>query len=262
MKQPKRPRILLLDIETMYTTVGTFGLHNQNHGVEQILKDGGVICWAAKWLGHRKILSDAIWAYDEDLPGEEMIAKSMHYLMNQADIIIGHNADGFDIKWLNKLFMKNDLSPISVYKTIDTLTACKKHFYFISYTLKNIARELKLKHQKIETGGFSLWKDCINDIKKAQDKMIKYNKHDVLVLEDLYTKIRPYITNHPNMNLYSDRPVCRTCGSSRLRVNGECYKQSVVYQRYVCLVCGVEMRHGKILRKLNIVPIKPGKERK
>jgi DNA-directed RNA polymerase subunit RPC12/RpoP len=43
--------------------------------------------------------------------------------------------------------------------------------------------------------------------------MLNYNKHDVIGLEQLYLKLRPYIKNHPNLGVLLDEDVCPNCGS-------------------------------------------------
>jgi len=45
-----------------------------------------------------------------------------------------------------------------------------------------------------------------------------YNRNDVSILEDLYLKLRPYIRNHPNLNLWNEEKIsiCPNCGNSEL----------------------------------------------
>jgi len=72
--------------------------------------------------------------------------------------------------------------------------------------------------------------------------MEKYNKHDVLSLEELYTKLRPW-DNSVNFNLYTGEltTVC-SCGCKDFNKNGYFYSSVGKFQRYKCTNCGAEAR--------------------
>ena len=72
---------------------------------------------------------------------------------------------------------------------------------------------------KINTGGFELWERCIHGDEKALKSMDEYCRQDVVILEELYLKLRPYIHSHPNVGLYIDSnvTVCPNCGSDKLK---------------------------------------------
>ena len=72
--------------------------------------------------------------------------------------------------------------------------------------------------------------------------MEKYNKFDVLSLEELYHILIPWDTSI-NFNLYHDREdnICK-CGSSDLYKRGYAYTAVSKFQRYRCKECGAEVR--------------------
>jgi hypothetical protein len=47
-------KILVLDIETAPMTVLSFGLRNQNIGINQIIAPSRMIAFSAKWLGEKE----------------------------------------------------------------------------------------------------------------------------------------------------------------------------------------------------------------
>jgi DNA polymerase III epsilon subunit-like protein len=49
------------------------------------------------------------------------VVKKLHGLLNQADIVIGHNSDKFDLKKVAARCIYHGLKPISPVKTIDNL---------------------------------------------------------------------------------------------------------------------------------------------
>ncbi len=92
-----------------------------------------------------------------------------------------------------------------------------------------------------------MWFAALNNEAWAWRKMKEYNVQDVLVTEKLYEKVRGWITNHPNHGLYvedQDNPVCRNCGSTHVKENGNEYDTTGVfaYKRYRCNNCGANLR--------------------
>lgn len=86
-----------------------------------------------------------------------------------------------------------------------------------------------------------MWWDCMQGIKKAQKKMVEYNKQDVALTEKLYLIERSYAKTHPNMIDNTGKPdACPTClVSGKLWSAG--YKTTasgVKYRRFQCQSCG------------------------
>ena len=53
-------KILYLDIETAPNLVFTWGLFNQNIGLNQIVKPGYTLCFAAQWEGKKEIVFSSV----------------------------------------------------------------------------------------------------------------------------------------------------------------------------------------------------------
>lgn len=244
------PKVLFLDIETSPMLAYVWSLWgDQNIGINQIQKDWFILSWAAKWLGESKVMyMDQRQALNPEDDGK--ILKHMWKLLDEADIIVTQNGKKFDAKKLNARFILNGYKPPSSYKHIDTYVIAKKHFGFSSNKLEYLSKNLGLKHKKLterKFSGFELWKECLSGNLKAWKEMEKYNKLDVLALEELYNKLLPW-DKGINYNLYSDslEPVC-TCGSKSFKKNGYSYTASGKHQRYYCKVCGSETRDKKNL---------------
>lgn len=149
-----------------------------------------------------------------------------------------HNCKKFDIRKLNARFILNEMTPPSPYRTIDTLIEAKKHFQFSSNRLDALARMMGVGC-KVDTNGFELWKRCIAGDPRAWETMKKYNKHDIVLLEGVYEKMRPYMSGHPNIGVYSDGTVCSKCGSSNIFATGKTHNTDVSrYDVYECRDCG------------------------
>ena len=72
------------------------------------------------------------------------------------------------------------------------------------------------------------------------NKMLRYCKHDVTLLERLYIKLLPFMRNHPNISVYTDdlNPQCNVCGSDKIRKDGKTRLSAGIYQTYQCNKCG------------------------
>jgi hypothetical protein len=130
------------------------------------------------------------------------------------------------------------MTPVSPIKTIDTKKVASAKFGFCSNKLNELGRQLGLG-VKEQTGGYKLWIDCKAGVPKAWLKMKSYNKQDVVLLEQIYLRLRPWMTNHPNRNLFDGTlSNCPTCGSSRLQSRGYGRTISAIYHKYQCQNCG------------------------
>lgn len=246
------PKILLLDIETAPIKAYTWGLYDQVISPIQIIENSYILSWAGKWFNHKETMYDSIFEYKKefalDRRNDKKIAESMWKLLDEADIAVAYNGQRFDLKWLNTVFLKHELPPVSHYKIVDPCKVAKECFKFSSNKLEEIAKFLGIG-QKIEHEGFNLWIKCMNGDEKAWERMKKYNKHDVFLLEEVYTRMRPYMSNHPNLALYSNdlKPICNGCGSTDFVLNGNHYTRNDVFKRYKCKKCGKEARGTKSL---------------
>ena len=245
-RQPNRqPKILLFDIETAPNLVYTWGLWDQNISLSQIVAPAYVICWSAKWLFDDEVMSDCITVSEALAEDDEGIMQTIWQLLDECDVCIGHNSDKFDLPWVNGRFLLYGMPPPSPYRSIDTLKAAKR-FYLPSRKLDYLGKEF-VGYQKIKTD-FDLWKGCMMGNKDSLNEMMRYNKKDVQLLEDVYLKFRPWIKSHPNLGLYyaSDEERCSNCGSTNLTEMGKMYYTDVnAYKAYRC-ECGaiVRVRHS------------------
>ena len=68
-----------------------------------------------------------------------------------------------------------------------------------------------------------------------------YNIQDVLSLEEVYLRLRPYMKQHPNVVRNEDGSTvkCPKCGSEHIQWRGYYYtKAGMCYRRFVCMDCG------------------------
>lgn len=195
--------------------------------------------FAAKWLGE-----DGIFYEDNRKDNDKRIVERICYLLNEADMVVAHNGDNFDLKQIRARAVVHGISPPSPVKIIDTLKIAKNEFGFASNSLEYLTTILGCKikkggHKKFP--GFELWLECLKGNKEAWEEMKEYNIDDILALEELYEKLRPWDTRHPNLAVYAENKediVCPKCGESHIQWRGYAYTNVGKYARYQCQACG------------------------
>jgi hypothetical protein len=152
-----------------------------------------------------------------------------------------HNCKKFDYKRLNTRFIYHNLPPLD-FKIIDTLDVARKYFSFTSNRLDDLAKFFGFEGKnKTE---FSLWSRCMQGNPDALEEMRSYNVQDVVILEKIYKKLRPYIKNHPNIgNMNSNyEECCPSCGSPSIKRIGMYHTSTSTYPKYRCEECGALSR--------------------
>lgn len=239
-----KPRVLLFDIETSPIVSYTWGLFDQNVGLEQVKEDWSVLAWAAKWEGESKIFY-ADTRKEKDVRNDKRILLQLWSLLDQADIVIGQNLDKFDVKKVNARFLIHGMQPPSPYRTIDTLKLARKRFGMTSNKLAYLSDKLCPDHKKDEHKefpGFKLWKECLAGNKKAWAEMEAYNKQDVVSLEAVYKRLAPWGTgiNRGAYTAGTNSPC--SCGSKQYERRGFAYTATGKYQQLKCNGCGAWSR--------------------
>lgn len=236
-------KILIFDIETAPMQAYVWSRWKQNIYLEQTISEWFMLCWAAKWVGG-EVMSDCVTPEEALKEDDKRITKSLWMLFDEADIVVAHNGNSFDIPKMNARFAVHNMKPPTPYRRIDTKVVAAKQFGFSSNKLDALAGYFGIRH-KDETS-FDLWKRCVSGDKEALDYMLKYNIGDVEILEKVYFKLRPWIKNHPNIALYieSDEEICPYCGSHNLNDTGTfSYTQVSKFSNVRCEDCeGVARR--------------------
>jgi hypothetical protein len=243
-----RAKVLLIDIETSPVVAAVWKLKTEYVQPEMIIHDIHIISWAGKWLFEPEVFGDVLTPEEVLNRDDRRICNNLWDILDQADIVIAHNGDRFDIPMINARFLINRIHngfPPSPYISIDTLSVAKKNFKFTANKLEYINKILGLT-TKIETK-MTLWTGCMEGKPESLFQMHVYNKNDVSILEEHYVIVRPWIKSHPNLGFYveSDNLICPTCGCDELT---ECGTYSTIVNQYVayrCPKCGAIGRSRK-----------------
>lgn len=250
----KGPRILLLDIETTPEISFTWGRWKQYISQEQIIEHPYILTWAVRWLDTGETVSRKLTDYPDsfslDIKDDYLLVSELWDLMMEADFIVAHNGDKFDIPWVLSRAIKFGLPPLNPTKFIDTLKFAKKYLRLPSNALKSICAYYDLR-PKLDNAGFPLWRACMDGDPQAFLDMETYNVGDLDSLEDVYLLFRPYMKSHPNAALYFPDSLvrCTHCGSSDVHEEETKYHTGISsFGTVRCGSCGAVHRTRKNVR--------------
>lgn len=234
-------RTLLLDVETSPNTAHVWGLWQQTVSLNQLMESSRVMCWAAKWLDEKVILFDS-----EHRSTHKAMLKGIHSLLSQADTVIHYNGTKFDIPTLNKEFILHGMDQPAPYRQMDLLQVARRQFKFASNRLDYVAQALGVG-RKTRHEGHELWVKCMNNDPQAWKRMERYNKNDVVIMEKVYYKLRPWMKGHTNWGLHTGCEGCPRCGYAQTVKQGYAYTSAGKYQQYQCKQCQGWFRGSKNL---------------
>jgi DNA polymerase elongation subunit (family B) len=231
-------KILTIDIETRPNLAYVWDLFGRNMSVsnDKLVETSQMICFAAKWMA-----DDEPVFYSDFHNGHATMLGAVWALLDSADAVITYNGDHFDEPRINRELLSWEFWPPSPYKSVDLYKVIRKRFAFPSGKLDFVAQELGLG-AKVQHNGFELWKQCMADDSQAWDKMKEYNKQDVLLTEELFRLMLPWIPGLPSYGAERGEDCCPGCGATDLRKEGHAYTKTGKYQRFVCRDCGVWSR--------------------
>lgn len=239
----RKSNVLIFDIETSPMIAYVWGLWKQNIPINRIIQDWSVICWSAKWLNEEHVTSSVVTKN----MGEEYVILSMWKMLDEADVVVAHNAKRFDVPKMNAKFLEYGLHEPSPYKVIDTLAIAKARFKFTSNKLDYITK--LLGHEGKHDTDFQLWVDCMAHKPEALDRMVRYCEQDVRELEQTYLKLRHWDKQHTNLALFDDKEEmrCGTCLSEDLELleKKRAVTSANAYPVYRCKSCGKIQRDTK-----------------
>lgn len=250
-KPKHNAKILLYDLETSHIIARVFSLWQNGINPDDIIRDWSLLCFSAKWLFEDEIMSFKMTEEELKTLDDRRIVKELWKLLDECTHLIAHNAQKFDNKKSTAKFLQYDLKLPSPYQTIDTLQHAKKKFALTSNRLSYIANYLGLE-SKMETSK-GLWNRAEDGDYEALTEMDKYCQQDVKVLEEVYLKLRPYMSSHPNLGLFIEDNVhsCPSCGSQHITWNKEnvYVTTSNIYSSFRCDGCGSVGRSKSSLLK-------------
>lgn len=241
--------VVTFDIERMkgraeveFWDLGDF--KNRRIHADMVVEWPRTICLAWRWYGTKRVEFASEWG-----DGREAMLLRAWEMFDRADVMYGHNIDGFDVKKLNSEWALMGLNPPAPFKTVDTLKVARARFGYESNTLDALCKRLgivaKTDRYDVEVARAALAGDV-----KAQRKLKAYNTGDIAASEALVDTLRAWISNHPHdkHGTSNDRLTCNACWGDNLERNGTRLANQITYTMWQCRDCGAHVqgtRHNR-----------------
>lgn len=204
---------LFFDIETS-PNIGFFweAGYKKDIPYDNIIKERSIICICYKWEHSSKVYS-ITW---DSKQSDKAMIKAFIRIANDADELVGHNSDRFDLKWIRTRCLFHGIPMLPEYTTVDTLKISKGKFRFNSNRLDYVAKYLGVG-AKNNKSGFDLWKGVLMDNnKKALKDMVDYCKNDVIILENVFKRLNDHVKQKSHVGVIEGeyRWSCPKCGGN------------------------------------------------
>ena len=144
---------------------------------DRLVKPGFLLTWSASWRGESKIHTGCLTTEEAVEQDDRRIVSELAELIREADIVVAHNIDKFDLPVFTRACSRTgrNRSPV---KSIDTLKLAKGAFR-LPYNKLDYLADFLFGDKKIKTD-FDLRKRCYHGDAKALAEMLRYNKKDVV----------------------------------------------------------------------------------
>jgi uncharacterized protein YprB with RNaseH-like and TPR domain len=224
-------------------------------GHEMNVHPTSILCVSYRDPRHNKLVTLAVNPDrprdDKDLCGR--LHRLLSYCGEENVVLLYQNGDRFDLPKIEARFIFYGLPPLPKMLTIDTLREARK-FGFDYNRLDFLDKHLN-GVGKVETRGWPMWRDIVlsdSPVKKRREalkEMQHYCEGDILALERVYNRLRPYMKVHPNANLWQGtRASCPTCGSAKvIKRRRPIFTPTRAYRELSCKKCGRFFREVKSL---------------
>jgi DNA polymerase elongation subunit (family B) len=232
----KRKR-LYFDIEVSANIVMSWNVGQKiSLSYDSVIKERAIICICYKWEDEKQVYS---LNWDKNQCDKKLLQEFIK-VANQADELVGHNGDKFDLPWIRTRCLYHRIELFPKYTTIDTLKLSRRQFRFNSNRLDYIASFLGIG-KKIKTD-FNLWKDIVlHKCEKSMAKMIDYCKQDVKLLEQVHKELRLHDSpkTHYGVLQTGDKRSCPECASSNVKISQRSVTAAGTHRiQYKCNDCG------------------------
>lgn len=231
-------KVLFFDIETAPLLAHVWRAAVEFIPAIMMVHDSFMLTWSAKWMGNDEMMSASLTGDEARRQTDERIVVELADLIRKADVIVAHNVDNFDLPMFNSRLLLLNLEPLGPTQTIDTLKLARKNFRLSHNKLDYLAEQLGLG-RKIKTD-FDLWLDAYHGDEAAIKEMLTYNQHDVVLLEQVFEAMRPYVSRLTR--LFDPQGfksyTCGNCGKSQWNSRGYYRTQASTFRKLQCQNCG------------------------
>jgi uncharacterized protein YprB with RNaseH-like and TPR domain len=203
---------------------------------------GNMLAFGYKWLGDKEThvlsLLDTNGVCTScgkvEAVSDKKLIKAVYPILASADMLISWYGKQYDIKFLNTRVLDAGLKPLPPTPHVDLYWAAKTHLKLSSNRLANVQDFLNLPTSKTPLTK-RVWRQAQAGHVSSIKYIVEHCRRDVLVLEEAYERLKPYVRQHPMLGL---RRSCAVCNGIRLQRRGKLSLRSGHFVRVQCQDCG------------------------
>lgn len=201
---------------------------------------GIVLCVGFKEVeqGKAEVLNILDYSKGDLIKAEKRLLVDVSEKLLEADVWLTHYGTWYDIPFVNSRLIYHDLPVLPPnFSHLDTWKISRNRLKLRNNRLITISEFIGTPDEKNAIKP-EQWLRVLGGHKPSMDYIVEHCRRDVVVLEEVYMKLRPLVLDHPNKGLLDGRGGCAVCGSERLQKRGVQVTRTRKYQRFQCMDCG------------------------
>lgn len=231
---------LIFDIEVSGMLMFGFGVGKQNVSYLQLLTECKIVCLCYRWRDEPiDIYHELKWNHKKQC--DKKLLLDFIKVVEQADVVIGQNHERFDIRHVNARIASHGLAKqLPILVTDDLYKLVKRKLYLPCYKLDYMAEHFGFGRKK--QTDLQLWIDLLYHRKKeALDYMTEYCGRDVILTDQVFTRLEPYLNRKILGSVWNDdRAHCRqiNCDGKLVSRGHRICSNLQKRTQYACNKCG------------------------
>lgn len=202
---------------------------------------GIILCAGFKEVGKGKAEVYNILDYSEGgdlIRAERRLLKDISTRLLDCDVWLTHYGTWFDVPFVNSRLLYHKLPVLPAnFSHLDTWKISRNRLKLRSNRLVTISEFLGTDEHKNAIKP-EQWIRAMGGHIPSMNYIVEHCRRDVVVLEEVYNRLRPLVLDHPNRGLIDGRGGCGICGADKLQKRGFHVTRTRKYQRYQCSSCG------------------------
>lgn len=163
---------------------------------------GIVLCACIKEYGSSKITTiraDQFSTWKKERSNNKPVIEAIVKELDKYDILVAHNGQYFDKRWLNTACLEYHLFPVCRSKKfIDPVLISRKHLRMGRNSLAALLDHFDIPVKKTPII-LKYWIKAVMDgNQKCMDDIVRHCRQDILALELLYDRVRPLVDKIDN----------------------------------------------------------------
>lgn len=210
---------------------------------------GIILCVGFKDVGGGKPevmnLLDYVGEDGDLIRAEKRLLKDVSARLLDTDVWLTHFGTHYDLPFVNTRLLYHNLPTLPAnFAMLDTWKISRNRLKLRNNRLITISEFLGTEEEKNAIKP-EQWIRALGGHTPSMRYIVEHCRRDVVVLAEVYNRLRPLVLDHPNRGLVDGRGGCGVCGETKLQKRGFHLTRTRKYQRYQCAACGAWSKGAK-----------------